>query len=362
MTSTKNRPFGISPLAAAESITEFHLIDPAEASPAWSQDFPRSLRVFDTEDSEHVLYPIHEICLNIMQHVGNRRSCMVGDRDTYALTSVENFYIAMLRLHKRNTYSGHLDTITSLYWASQGLEWEHLYYGARYFWFGEWHVRRGWEWLAADSLKIDDLTSYVLSHLEHLSVEDRSILHTSLNPQDTRCLPAPTRQASPLETLPQDILNQITGYLQVTALLRLHRCNKTFATRIPLDQCFWREAIISCDLVPFLWDMNTAECRRRDVDEDEDSRIPRWNWKLLAKTLKEEKFVELALNKSIEATDWQNQAMRIRDGLEVPYTQNLSAKMRDAPLGLSNRCRIVRIVEDIERLDRSEAEHPSFPA
>lgn len=31
---------------------------------------------------------------------------------------------------------------------------------------------------------------------------------------------------------------------------------------------------------------------------------------------------------------------------------------RDAPIGLQNRCRIVRIVRDIERLDEIEAEEP----
>ncbi|KAF2088980.1 hypothetical protein K490DRAFT_10975, partial [Saccharata proteae CBS 121410] len=117
-----------------------------------------------------------------------------------------------------------------------------------------------------------------------------------------------------LDGLPFDILTQIVSYLPIKSVLFLRRCNQSLASRINLDQCFWRNRLISGNLVDFLWDLDEAECRQKDLSGTG------WDWRGLARDLRAQRFPEAALRRN--------------------------TNIEDAPLGLLNRCRIVRVVEE----------------
>jgi len=158
---------------------------------------------------------------------------------------------------------------------------------------------------------------------------------------------------SSIERLPTEIVSQIVSNLQTTPALRLHQCSKTLAGHIPLNQAFWREQLITGDLVEYLWDLDMKECRLKDLSYP-DKTGALWDWKSLAKTLVSAHILAGTLAGLFEGG---------LDELSSRHTSlSLTASdvtMPDAPIGLKNRCRIVRIIRDIERLDAIEAKDPT---
>lgn len=81
-----------------------------------------------------------------------------------------------------------------------------------------------------------------------------------------------------LESLPNEIIKQIVSFLPVTTTLTMKYCSKCLASKVSLDQMFWRNGLIAGDLVPWLWDLDVKECHVKD-------RSGSWDWKQLAQTL-----------------------------------------------------------------------------
>ena len=142
------------------------------------------------------------------------------------------------------------------------------------------------------------------------------------------------------------------SYLPTVSALYLHRCSKALAARCLLNQRFWRDQLISGKLNNYLWDLNASECRLRDVETHD--------WKLLAKTLAGERFLEQMLHNTLQTLNWES-TTPYYGGIETLNLRDKNQKMADPPLGLVNRCRIVRIVQDIVRIDKLEAKEPYFP-
>ena len=139
-----------------------------------------------------------------------------------------------------------------------------------------------------------------------------------------------------LESLPNEIVKQIVSFLPVTATLTVRCCSKILASKVSLDQTFWRNGLIAGDLVSWLWDLDVNECHVKD-------RSGSWDWKQLAQVLHQAKVFESALKESVAGAG--------ADGPQRTCIGNVhvtDVSMRDAPLGLKNRCRLVRLVKDIE--------------
>ena len=58
---------------------------------------------------------------------------------------------------------------------------------------------------------------------------------------------------SRLERLPPELVLMITSYLPVKSTIILHRTSKTLYLLVPLDQSFWRSALLKGALIPWLW-------------------------------------------------------------------------------------------------------------
>ena len=139
-----------------------------------------------------------------------------------------------------------------------------------------------------------------------------------------------------LESLPNEIIRQIVSFLPVTATLTMRRCSKSLALKVSLDQTFWRNGLITGDLVPWLWDLDVNECHVKD-------RSGSWDWKQLAQTLRQAKIFESALKESVAGGDVDGPQRTI-----IENVHDTDVRMSDAPLGMRNRCRLVRLVKDIE--------------
>lgn len=138
--------------------------------------------------------------------------------------------------------------------------------------------------------------------------------------------PSPRAASCPhLEGLPPEIMDLIIFSLPTPSILALRQCSKTLASRLLLDQQFWRTQLLRGNLVPYLWDLgglDTSLQARREQDGEKNGRPIEgdgWNWKGPAR--------ELARIDALMKAD------------EVPVTS--------VPWGLRNRCRIWKMVSDI---------------
>lgn len=95
------------------------------------------------------------------------------------------------------------------------------------------------------------------------------------------------------------------------------------------------------------------ECRLKDLSNP-DKTGTFWDWKSLAKTLVSARILEGTLAGLFEGG--LNELSSRYPSLSLAASD---VTMPDAPIGLKNRCRIVRIIRDIERLDAIEAKDPT---
>jgi F-box domain len=191
-----------------------------------------------------------------------------------------------------------------------------------------------------DPLDIPHLTSYILSYLETTSRESESPLPELANLQ---VLPS---SLSSFEKLHIEILGEITSHLSATSALRLSRCSQTLRRKICPDQLFWRDQLISGGLISWLWDLDATQCYTKDAEMS--GKDTQWDWKRLAKMLATEPIVTRALARSDDIRE-----ARTGSGSRTEWQDG---KMVDLPKGLANRCRIVKIVEDLKKLELSEKE------
>lgn len=208
------------------------------------------------------------------------------------------------------------------------------------------------QWLCADPLFFEeDTTSYILSLLRPCNEVIISPpytltqLTTSSSSSTTSIGFFPNSTSSNghgLESLPQEVLSMIISHLSTRDIFRIQRCSKTLAIRLPLDQQFWREALISGELISWLWDLDRDECRAVDRLRNEKSRR-KWDWRRLVLTLAKDPFPTktMDLSESLpEAKDWSEwfadeTSIAVNDGLE------------NIPAGLRNRRRIWKIIKGI---------------
>lgn len=117
-------------------------------------------------------------------------------------------------------------------------------------------------------------------------------------------------------------------------------------SKVLITQSFWRDHLVSGSLIDYLWDLDRAACIQKDTRGN-------WDWKTLAQKLRKQHILENALARSLESQEIDDEEkttleQRVRQGGEFS----------DAPMGLQNRCRLVRIIRDIERMDVIEQSEP----
>ncbi|KAL8788412.1 MAG: hypothetical protein Q9195_007291 [Heterodermia aff. obscurata] len=280
---------------------------------------------------------MHETCIEILQRVGQHNKVSIAPDATVNYTSLQGYYDALLRLHDRLTSWPYDDPEAEEqlekfhpYPSEYGchkLEWEHQYYGAARF---------------ADGSVIPDLTVYILSKLSPiqpvLPLEPPQPVITFTD----RSLSSLTA----LETLSTESLQLITLHAGASAALRLRRCSKTIYFKLSLTQSFWRDHLVSGSLIEYLWDLDRVLCIQKDGQGH-------WDWKTLAQKLRKPSILENALAKSLDS-------MEIDDDEKTAFEQKVrqGGEFSDAPMGLRNRCRLVKIVGDIERIDMQNQDGP----
>ena len=116
-----------------------------------------------------------------------------------------------------------------------------------------------------------------------------------------------------LEALPIELLDQVMSQLSARSTLSLRRSSRTLASKIPLDERFWRRYLCNGSLLPHVW----------DLDEK------------LFKTL-------LGTTPHGLTWDWRNftEQLRVNNVLKITSQSNAES----LPVGFWNRCRIWHII------------------
>ncbi|KAL1638564.1 hypothetical protein SLS58_008777 [Diplodia intermedia] len=291
------------------------------------------------------VYGMHSTCMTIAEHARRRRFFGGTYPEPSTNSVMQHFYVSLKRLHYRIASQSH------------SVRWEHGYYGAARFWRNFWGQERGWEWLCADPANIPELTEWVLSQLRPVSDDDDESTSSSSSSapskyrvdDDGREYPRPA-----LDGMPIDVLQRIASFLPAPSTLRLRRCSKSLANRIELRQSFWRDGLVAGDLVGFLWDLDAARCRQKDrTASGGDGDGVRYDWRSLARGLRAHKFVQAALRASLARRPVEGYGIGYLDFYRSVAAQDPGFET-DAPVGLLNRCRIMQVVEDVERIEEDE--------
>ncbi|KAH6614020.1 hypothetical protein C7974DRAFT_69037 [Boeremia exigua] len=167
-----------------------------------------------------------------------------------------------------------------------------------------------------DPVKVPSMTSSVLTSLQDTAASTACQKSYHLN-----SFPAP----SALERLPTELLDHISIHLSVYEALSLHRTSKTLATKVPLDNNFWRASILSGNGLPILWDLDVRELSKRYQESFKASveADAMWDWRGVGQLLATKQF-------PVKSSD--------------PW-------IADLPNGFWNRRRIWSIVEQAYRHD-----------
>jgi len=179
------------------------------------------------------------------------------------------------------------------------------------------------QWLCADPINVPDLTSYILSQVPKLKTRSRNSLELERTRISVSGNSSTVPEISQFEVFPIEILQQIASHLPLQPVLSLRLVSKTLASRLPLDEPFWFQRLLSGSLVPYVWDLDSQDCYAKQGlgtlsgQARESANDSQWDWKSIAKRL-------LKPNAALMADE----------------------NMADAPIGLRNRCRIWRMVEE----------------
>ncbi|CAG8960116.1 hypothetical protein HYFRA_00010595 [Hymenoscyphus fraxineus] len=307
------------------SLTSFTTLSGTEipirqADPTFQSDDP-----FPDITSAESFFPIHFRCLTLVENTIKHQVGTNSNTEISGIAAIRYFYQILERL--KPLLRENQERITG-----KGVEWAHGYYGARRFWFDSWTMERGWEFLCADPFDIPDLTDFLLNNLVEIRVPEGNLF------QET-----PKSKGVSLDILPTEIIDKIISSLPTTSILCLHRTCRKLSNQVRLDQPFWKDRLIAGSIVPFLWDINGAACLEKDKSV---TKSMCWDWKRLARTLREEPFVELVLK------DVLSQPAVPGLGLHhLNYLNEMSCSARkglngNPPLGLINRFRIIRIIKE----------------
>jgi hypothetical protein len=168
----------------------------------------------------------------------------------------------------------------------------------------------------ADPIDVPDIESFVFDVLLASSQQQPANIHTITSAREPRGI----------ERIPNELLDAICNYLPTDSVIKLRRTSKTMATKLPLDNTFWRDSLRTGSLHPHIWGLDTKGIETLRKGSNITFSAMDWDWKTVAKLLTTKQFPAAGCDPRLE----------------------------DMPLGLWNRCRIWSIVERAFKYDFRE--------
>ncbi|UPX18770.1 uncharacterized protein EKO05_0009061 [Ascochyta rabiei] len=260
------------------------------------------------------VFPLHENCLQISRRVIDQFKPMIeSDDGLSSLSTLNKMLQSRYRQNARCTNDNSIVAKNDLFdlCTATGTHGPRSVVGLSLL---EWW-EGAYEKFYTDPINIPTLTVHVFGLLQDTSGSAPCPYPFSL----------PCQGSCGIDQLPVELIDQISIYLPAHSALALHQTSKTLASKLILDNNFWRRSIMSGTALPYLWDLNTNELEKLHRERIGKSSRPdaTWDWKAIGQLLATKYF---ALNSS------------------DPRTSSL-------PNGLWNRRRIWSIVEEAYRHD-----------
>ncbi|KAJ4986271.1 hypothetical protein SVAN01_08206 [Stagonosporopsis vannaccii] len=232
-------------------------------------------------EAHDTIFPLHEDCLQISRRaIDNLKPATPATQHVSSLSILNTILQSRFRNNTKCTRYNDLIARNDLFQLctatdSTGprsvvglslLEW----------WAG------GYEKFYTDPVNVPDITTCVLDLLQGTVAPN----------QCQSSYPLAARSLSAIERLPTELLDHISIYLSANAALSLHLTSKTLAMKVPLDNNFWRESIMSGSALPVLWDLDVKELdkRRQDLADDPRCAEVTWDWRAVGQLLATKRF------------------------------------------------------------------------
>jgi hypothetical protein len=168
----------------------------------------------------------------------------------------------------------------------------------------------------ADPIDVPDIEAFVFDVLLASSQQPSANVHTTASAQEPQGI----------ERMPNELLDAISHYLPTDSIIKLRRTSKTMATKLPLDNTFWRESLRTGSLHPHIWGLDTKGIETLRKSSIITFSTADWDWKTVAKLLATKQFPVAGCDPRLESM----------------------------PPGLWNRCRIWSIIEMAFKYDCTE--------
>lgn len=283
-------------------------------------------------------FPLHSTCADILQRFTQYQSRFCLSNLPKSVREFFDACIACQKFSKKN--HGRLwtceqsDTRPPDYDRYGGVEWSHLYLGARRFWTDPWDCTPGQEYLCADpisELQIGQLVTQYLTRPKSSSQNIFSLSTKQLPLQDS----APSK--IPLMRCDKKILQLIASHLPLQSAINLHASSHRLSSLISAKESdFWRWHTLRLH-GSWFWEL----CDHQDSSTETSSYT---NWEELLQVL------NLSRREIVKGAK--------RYWLESPANEYIDAASNDEhisdkntpslPLGLRNRQRIWMCLESLD--------------
>lgn len=236
-------------------------------------------------DNGDILFAMHITCAEFIQRVYKAKSDGLVAHG--CLPTVRSFYDKLRKECLRSA-----DEWGNVYWP-------HDYYGAIEHWgYNDWEYGEG---CVVSRISLQTPSTCLYSSQKYLlnPLHDRSLTTFALEllkpaQNQLRLQQDLTRETASnrinLESLPTEIVDQIVSLLPAPSAYSLRLVSSRLASKIPLNQQFFRQQLLGGNIVPFIWDLDAQACRnmQRRTPEGEDA-DEYWDWRQLAHDLSDVK-------------------------------------------------------------------------
>lgn len=190
-----------------------------------------------------------------------------------------------------------------------------------------------------DPLRLDSVTTCIHSLLKDTVAPKASVVNFKQS----------DRGLSKIERLPVELLSRIsTNFFPISALA-LHRTSRMLATKVPMDNHFWRTTIMNGTALPYLWDLDSEVLemhleRHLAASTDPDAM---WNWKSVGQLLAKKVFpLKSPDHRLVDLPNGIWNRRRIWSIIEEAYTDDFGGSARKGwnnfPYEERKRCEPVR--------------------
>lgn len=308
-----------------------------ENAPTWIEKVSGQESDIDMARFDERFFPVHSPCEEILQRFTQYQGRF---RSSNLPKSVKDFVDACITCQdfakeesEKIRRLGKNRRRPPLYEYYGGVEWSHLYFGARRCWTAPWHCIHRQEYLCANPISYQIDISHCLTTPKISSQNLFSFSTARLRLQDL----APSN--CPLMECPTEIIQLIASHLPLRSSINLHASSLRLSALLTTSETdFWRSQTLK--LHPWFWELGAFSSSTGSSSYE--------NWEGLLATLTMSRYEIMKKGKQKYWHDWDHFDVptEVRNAGDYDCIDDDVAQLM--PAGLRNRQRIWMCLEFID--------------